>query len=556
MTHEKVLIVDDIAANRKLLRKILSVIKPYEVIEAENGEEAVALFKEEQPDLILMDINMPGMDGREAATAIKAEKDGGYVPIIFVTAMSAKDSLVSALASGGDDFISKPFEADVLKSKINAHLRIRELYQQLNKKNKELSIHNQHLSHEQELIEHFFENALQKSYLNNEVIQYHMSSMSVFNGDLFLVSRAPEGGMYLLMGDFTGHGLTAAMGTLPVAMIFFKTTSKGLGVEDIARELNRQLNDLLPTGMFFAATLLELNASADVISVWMGGMPECYWLSKSGEFKSLINSQHMPLGILKDHEFDASVDILRMDKGDKVYIYTDGVIEAQNPKGEMFANDKLESVLTTHGDDRFEKVLTELNNFIGDVDQNDDITFVELTCTDLPVEDNTAYKNTANASPLPWQVSVPVSADEMRAHDPVSKLSSMLGSMPSMAKHKGALHILLSEMYANALDYSILGLDSMTKTDEEHFADFYREREEQLNSLENASIDFNFVYSPTAEKASLQIKMTDSGKGFKGNVIQESDESLHGRGLAIIGSFCEDISFSNDGRTLEAKYPL
>ena len=218
----KILIVDDIDTNRTLLRQTLAALKGYDVIEASSGPEAINQFEAENPDLILMDINMPEMDGREATTTIKAQTGDNYTPIIFLTALSAETSLAGALASGGDDFISKPFDVQVLESKIKAHLRIRELNQQLNNKNRQLTLHNDYLTHEHELVEYYFESAIRKSYLDRRYIQYHMSSMSTFNGDLLLVDRSFKGGLYMVIGDFTGHGLSAAMGTLPVAMIFFK----------------------------------------------------------------------------------------------------------------------------------------------------------------------------------------------------------------------------------------------------------------------------------------------------------------------------------------------
>ena len=131
----KILIADDISTNRVILTQTLSALGDYDVIEAVNGKEAITQFNKEKPDLILMDIMMPDMDGMEATTAIKKNMGEDYVPIIFITALSSEDSLVTALASGGDDFITKPFNVEVLESKINVHLRIRELTQQLNSKN-------------------------------------------------------------------------------------------------------------------------------------------------------------------------------------------------------------------------------------------------------------------------------------------------------------------------------------------------------------------------------------------------------------------------------------
>lgn len=553
---EKILIVDDIESNRILLRKILVTVNNYQIIEARDGKEAITKYTEENPDLILMDITMPEMDGYQSAAAIKAEMGEEYIPIIFVTALNDETSLSNALASGGDDFICKPFNAVLLKSKIVAHLRIRELNQKLNERNNQLAQYNLQLNNEQELIESFFHNTFQKNFLDKSTIKHHMSAMSAFNGDLLLTALSPTGGMYLLMGDFTGHGLTAAMGTLPVAMIFFKMTSKDAAINDIARELNHQLNMLLPTGMFFAATVLEINAQADIMSVWMGGMPECYWLNKTGELKNTIHSQHMPLGIQNEEQFSATVEIFNIEPSDKIYMYSDGITESRNNSGEMFGNERLKEILTSRADNRFNEVLNELKEFTADSDQDDDITLVEITCHSLPADrKKTDHFNSENAV-LPWSFSIPLSANDMRSKNPVNSLSEILGTLPSLAKHKEILHVVLSEIYSNALDHSILGMDSLNKSDEDQFTVYYQEREKKLQMLENASITFDLTFDPKQDQQCLKILITDSGSGYKKQILNNSNTGLHGHGLEIINSFCERVTFSEDGRSLEALYRI
>jgi len=548
---QKILVVDDIATNRKLLKNTLKSLNNYEVIEAVNGLEAITRFEEEQPDLILMDINMPEMDGRQSATAIKAIESDNYTPIIFVTALSAEDSLASALASGGDDFISKPFNIEVLESKINAHLRIRELTQQLTEKNELLINHNQHLVHEQGLIEHFFENALQQSFLDDNYIKYHMSSKSTFNGDVLLIKRGINGSMYILMGDFTGHGLTAAMGSLPVSMIFFAMASKGLAIGDIAAELNYQLLKVMPSGMFLAATLFELNTLGDTLSVWMGGMPENYWLNKEGDLKDCIHSQHMPLGVLNEDEFDFSIQTFNIEKDDKIYLYTDGITEANNPAGELFGDDRLKDTLLSYGDNRFEQVLTTLKEFTDTSEYEDDVSLLEITCNELPALDVDEQICT-----LPWHTSISISTHEMRSGNPVSVVSAMLGSLSSLARHQGILQVLISEMYFNALDHSILNLSSSKKVDDDQFTEYYRYREEMLQNLQDASIVFDFKYYVEHTQPYLKIRIEDSGEGYQGNEEKATEDLLHGRGLTIINSFCESVAFSEKGRVLEVLYLL
>ncbi|MGR6874426.1 response regulator [Pseudomonas sp. HK3] len=139
----RILVVDDQATNRAILVWLLED-EGHEIIEAKDGLEAVNLFQESSIDIVLMDVMMPVMDGLEAAKKIKDLcNDGGlHVPIIFLTALEDDKALSECLDSGGDDFLSKPYNEAVLKAKISAHLRIRELTQQIKEKNTELTLHN------------------------------------------------------------------------------------------------------------------------------------------------------------------------------------------------------------------------------------------------------------------------------------------------------------------------------------------------------------------------------------------------------------------------------
>lgn len=552
---KKILIADDILTNRALLKQTLNALGDYEVIEAVDGNDAVAQYEKEKPDLILMDIMMPELDGRQATTLIKSKMGDDYVPIIFITALNSDESLATALESGGDDFIGKPFNVEVLASKIHAHLRIRELTQQINIKNEVLVGLNQKLIHEKKLIQHFFENALKQSFLDEKIIKYHMSSKSAFNGDLLLVERAPNGGFYLVLGDFSGHGLTAAMGTLPVAMTFFKMVAESHSVGDIAFEINSQLHKLMPLGMFFTATILELNRQASIMSVWMGGMPENYWFSKDGELKGLIHSQHMPLGILDDDEFNSLTQSFSVEPEDKLYLYSDGVIEAKNLAGELFGDERLKDVLVKNGDNRFDLALKSLNDFSGDEHQNDDITFVELNCCVVAALEN-KQENLIKDNALPWSTSVALTAKDMRSSDTVRKLSNILSSMPYLSRHNGVLHVLLSEIYSNSLEHSILNIKSADKTDNEHFIEYYKHRDDALVKLEDNSIVFNFNFIVEESNHYLEIQVTDSGSGYQKEDFKNTDEMLHGRGLNIISSFSEKVSFSEDGKTLNVLYKL
>ncbi|WP_197486129.1 response regulator, partial [Oleiphilus sp. HI0061] len=276
-----VLIVDDHESNRILVRYLLES-EGHDCIEAENGQIAVEQFDEHQPDFVLMDIVMPVMDGYEAASLIKKRAGDTHVPIIFLTAKHDEKSLLACLESGGDDYLPKPINGIVLKAKIKAHARTQELTQQVHAKNSELTRLHATLTQEHEMGRHVLNHTLKRSLQNCKNVKSYLSSMSTFNGDIFLLAENPSGGLYAFLGDFTGHGLAAAIGTIPVSQAFFSMCEKSMPIMEIASSMNKSLKSFLPEYMFCAATLIHVPESGDKALVWAGGLPDAY-ITRPGE---------------------------------------------------------------------------------------------------------------------------------------------------------------------------------------------------------------------------------------------------------------------------------
>ncbi|MCG8549238.1 MAG: response regulator, partial [Desulfobacterales bacterium] len=133
----EILIVDDIPANLKLLTNLLKV-KGYHVRPAPNGRLALRSAEHKSPDLILLDIKMPDMDGYEVCRALKADKKTVEVPVIFISALDESHDKVKGFKAGGVDFITKPFQADEVLARVETHLSFRRLHQQLEKQNEQL----------------------------------------------------------------------------------------------------------------------------------------------------------------------------------------------------------------------------------------------------------------------------------------------------------------------------------------------------------------------------------------------------------------------------------
>ncbi|MFT6189987.1 MAG: serine phosphatase RsbU (regulator of sigma subunit) [Oleispira sp.] len=385
----RILIVDDLEANRILLSHLVT-LNDHEPIPCGSAEEALQSYREHGADVIFMDVVMPGTDGYSAAKQLKVVVGDDFVPIIFITALQDEDALVRCLEFG-DDYLVRPFNQIMFNAKIAAHIRTIELHRKAKKQHAELTYLHSHMLQEQEMAQHVFDHATQINYQNSKSIETYISSASQFNGDVLLVAKALDGGIYIMLGDFTGHGLPAALGSLPVSQSFHSFADKQLSVGDLAREMNRVLVKFLPDYMFCAAVVGKLNATGDNIKLWTGGLHDSLILDDQFKIQQRIPSQHMPLGILEDNEFDASYSEFDLRPDNKVILYTDGILEACNQEGELFGRSRFESALQL-SKCNIDVIRQELYQFmahqVGEYAQDDDISLVCIHAGEIEFNDD------------------------------------------------------------------------------------------------------------------------------------------------------------------------
>lgn len=191
-----ILVVDDEQTNRLLLRTLLER-DGFNVIEVENGEQAVEAVTTLHIDIILLDILMPVVDGYTAASIIK-QRIKRFIPIIFLTAKTDEASLVKCIEAGGDDFLVKPFNYLLLTSKLRSMLRIVSLYQNIEEKNKSIHHHNLQMMQEMNVTKKVFEKVSKNDMRGPHTgLKYSMSPKSMFNGDVIMAEKTrPQGWMY------------------------------------------------------------------------------------------------------------------------------------------------------------------------------------------------------------------------------------------------------------------------------------------------------------------------------------------------------------------------
>jgi len=555
-----VLIVDDDKTNRLILSTLVKKLG-YDVTSAVNGEEAVEMFTNNRPDIVLMDVMMPVMNGYDAAIRIKRICGEIFVPIIFLTAITDENALAKCIEYGGDDFITKPYNSTIIKAKIDAMVRVRGLYNHIADSRSELQEHHSRLQLEHEIAETIFTNITKPENLEIDNIKHLLKPMSITSGDILLSSRTPSGGLHVMLGDFTGHGLSAAIGAIPVSDTFYSLSSKGYSIGDIAYNINKRLKETLPSGFFCAACLIEADEEFRTIAVWNGGNPDII-ITKNEKPFIKIPSSHLPLGVLNSDNLDRNVEFIELGENDKIYMISDGLVEAQNSQGKMYTQDRLDSVLfeSKNSNNSFSNIKESVEIFCRNAEQFDDITLIEITAKPLNSVDNISTTNNDQIlSSVKWGLSMKLGVGALKQTNPCPLITQSIMEIQGLSEHRERIYTILSELYSNSLEHGILQLDSSVKENPQGFTEYYNARELALKNLDCASIEISVEHQPLPSNTGgeIIIVVEDTGTGFdisNSNSSLEININAHGRGINLVKSLCTSLSYTNEGTKVEAHY--
>ncbi|EJM69669.1 serine phosphatase RsbU, regulator of sigma subunit [Pseudomonas sp. GM50] len=553
-----ILIAEDSAADRMLLSTIVRR-QGHEVLTAANGAEAVEVFRSQRPHLVLMDAMMPVMDGFEAAQQIKALAGETLVPIIFLTSLTESEALARCLEAGGDDFLAKPYNQVILAAKVKAMDRLRRLQATVLEQRDLIARHHDYLLNEQRVAKAVFDKVAHSGCLSAPNIRYLQSPYALFNGDLLLAAFTPAGDMHVLLGDFTGHGLPAAVGAMPLAEVFYGMTAKGYGLSETLREMNAKLKRILPVDMFCCATLLCLSFQRGSVEVWNGGMPDGYLHSTASGERITLTARHLPLGVLSPQTFDDRTEVFPMAVGDRVFLLSDGVIDTCDANEQLFGVERLEQVFTANRqpDALFEEIEQALRDFRGEA--RDDVSMVEVSLLEAaqlspPVP---VYSDSGQSSPLDWSVSFEFRAATLKRFNPLPYLLQLLLEVHGLRAQSGALYSVMAELYSNALEHGVLGLDSSLKRDASGFARYYQQRNARLDELRDGYVRVHLQVAPKGEGGCLTVRVEDSGKGFDVARVMArpvDDVRLSGRGVNLIRQLSDHATWSDNGRSARVEF--
>ncbi len=382
--QRRVLIVDDERFNVKVLADLLK--SDYKIMAAKSGEQALEISTAENPpDLILLDIMMPDMDGYEVCRRLKADEVTREIPVIFVSAMSDETDETKGLELGAVDYITKPVSPPIVQARVKTHMRLQQNLADLQ------SAHNiiekQKKRMEDEL------NVGQKIQMDMIPLSFpafpDRNELDIFGklvparevgGDFYDFFFVDEDRFCFCIGDVSGKGVPAAL-FMAVTQTFIKSrASADQSTASIVTHINDELVKNNQEYMFVTLFIGILDVQTGKLIYTNGGHNPPYILQQNGE-KTRLDARHGPVvGPIDGLAYKEDTTFLT--EGDILLMYTDGVTEAMDHNQELFSEKRLVELMSTgeiqSPETLTNKVFKSVKSFEGEMDQADDITILVL----------------------------------------------------------------------------------------------------------------------------------------------------------------------------------
>ncbi|PCI28910.1 MAG: hypothetical protein COB67_05315 [SAR324 cluster bacterium] len=329
-----ILIVDDDIAIRKLLERHLRK-KQYQVAFAENGREAIKQINYQHIDLVLMDLQMPIMDGISATLAIRESFKPNLLPIIILSAAGDKEKWIRALQAGANDFVSKPYHRSELLARIETNLTLSALTHELIKKEQ---IAEQELLLAGEVQKAILPQSLDFAGFNIESL-YRPSAH--LGGDFFDAFEV-DNQLITLIGDVSGHGTSAALIMSAAKSLFHSLGHSIKKMDTLLTAVNQHLCEMLgDSGLFITLVLAAFSPDDGKIEFCSAGHNTVFLVRRKQLYP--LTSTGTALGWDKKSTWE--VTHLQLQSGDLLYLYTDGLVEVKDQMEQQLGLQPLREIL-------------------------------------------------------------------------------------------------------------------------------------------------------------------------------------------------------------------
>ena len=323
--NPNVLLVDDYEVNIELLEAYLELSGiPMTIYKAYNCAQAYACIEQTELDLILLDVMLPDGSGYDVCRHLKGFQKYRGIPVIILTALNDKQSMLEGLKAGADEFLTKPVDSHELILRVKNLLKMKEIANDLDERYSQLH---------RELV---IATELQKSFLPRSVPQFDNVEIDVLykpssyiGGDFYDFIKIDAQHLGVLICDVKGHGVASAMITATIKFQMYDLKQYYLQPELLLEKLNNRLEQ------FFSSTANDYFVTAVYGVVHLDTGTFCYsnaghgypYLCDAEGITALENQQGLPLGILPGMAYDRQEVVMK--PGQEIFLYTDGIFEIE-----------------------------------------------------------------------------------------------------------------------------------------------------------------------------------------------------------------------------------
>lgn len=371
---EEILIVDDKPANLKLLANLLAG-QGYLVRAASSGSHALESVRVSPPNLILLDIKMPEMNGYEVCETLKDDNISRDIPVIFISALDDVQEKVRGFRSGGVDYITKPFQVDEVLARVETHLGIRRMQ-------KQLQDNNRRMARELHLAALTQANFMPREmpHLDGWQMSATLMSAQETSGDFYDVFYLSDDLLGFLVADVVDKGVAAALFmVLAWSLVREFADQHPENPEKVFEFVNRKILSLMESLMYVTIFFGVLDRQTGVLKYANAGHPPAMLCRSHGILENLAHTG-IPLGIFEDHTWTQGE--AHFQPGDVMVLYTDGIIEACSSTDIMYGLDCLRRIILQHKlDSAYEiqqAILSDVHQFLDGEPPQDDVAMVVL----------------------------------------------------------------------------------------------------------------------------------------------------------------------------------
>jgi serine phosphatase RsbU (regulator of sigma subunit) len=393
--NARVLIVDDQETNVRLLERILRGAGHSSVASTIHPRQVCELHRQNRYDLILLDLQMPGMDGFQVMEGLKEIETEGYLPVLVITAEPGHK--LRALQAGAKDFISKPLDLAEVRARVYNMLEVRLLHMETKTYSKVLEQTVRELEASREVIrlknleeqkkldqELALAEETQKSLLPHCLPEFENFRIHAFNkptryvgGDFYDFLQLSSGEWVGVLADVSGKGISAALLSSMLLGALNSEFRAGTQPQEVLNRVNQLLYERTLLGRFVTLFLFLLNPQGVGQFIGAGHNPAYLFRSDTGKIE-LLSSGNLILGAFARISYQSSP--LHLHQGDILVVYSDGLTEARNQREEMFGEERLLEIIQQEapsGSHAFQqKFLNAVEEFTQGMPQGDDITFL------------------------------------------------------------------------------------------------------------------------------------------------------------------------------------